>query len=230
MDRVIAVLLAAGSGKRMGTECPKQFLEVKGRTVLEWSIAAFSKVEAVDEIFIVTRSDLLDRVTQLVRACKYNKVTRVMTGGKERSDSSLAAIRAAELQGDDVRLLIHDAVRPLVSQRIIEECIHALDDFEAVDVAIPSTDTIIEVDEEGVIRRTPERRFLRNVQTPQGFRLPTIRRAYERAMLDPDFRATDDCGVVFHYLPGIAIKVVEGDPTNIKITFPQDLEMMAARV
>ncbi|MBQ0050141.1 MAG: 2-C-methyl-D-erythritol 4-phosphate cytidylyltransferase [Bacteroidales bacterium] len=230
MNKVIAVLLAAGSGKRMGTECPKQFLKVKGRTVLEWSISAFSRVPAVDEIFIVTREDLLDTVSALVRAGNYNKVTRVMTGGKERSDSSLAAIRAAEAQGDDLRLLIHDAVRPLVSQRIIEDCIRGLDEYEAVDVAISSTDTIIEVDEEGIIRRTPERHLLRNVQTPQGFRLATIRRAYERAMLDPDFRATDDCGVVFRYLPGIAIKVIEGDPTNIKITFPQDLEMMAARL
>lgn len=230
MNKVIAVLLAAGSGKRMGTECPKQFLKVKGRTVLEWSILAFSAVEAVDEIFIVTRRDLLDEVNDLLRAHTYNKVTRVLPGGQERSDSSLVAIRAAEELGDDVRLLIHDAVRPLVSRRIIEDCITSLDEYEAVDVAIPTTDTIIEVNEAGVISRTPERRLLRNVQTPQGFRLPTIRRAYAEALRDSSFRATDDCGVVFRYLSDVAIKVVEGDPSNIKITYPQDLEFMALQL
>ncbi len=206
----------------MGSDRPKQFLEVNGKTILEWTIEAFHQHPAVDEIAIVSRADSMEEVRQL--ALPYPKVRKVLTGGKERYDSSLAAIRAYE--DDEVRILLHDAVRPLVNQRIITDCIEALNRYEAVDVAIPSTDTIIEVNEEGTISRIPVRSSLRNVQTPQGFRRGTIRRAYEIALKDPNFQTTDDCGVVFRYLPDTPICVVEGDTKNIKITYPQDLLML----
>lgn len=224
MKKTVAVLLAGGSGSRMGADRPKQFLEVMGKTILEWSIIAFSSVEEVDEVCIVCRKDWMDDVRQLVEQGGYEKVAHILPGGRERYDSSLAAIGAYD--DDDVRLLLHDSVRPLVSERIIRDCIKALDQFDAVDVAIPSTDTIIEVNEEGIITRTPKRSLLRNVQTPQGFRLGTIRRAYELALKDPAFQTTDDCGVVFRYLPDVPIKVIEGETTNIKITYPQDILMM----
>lgn len=223
-DKIVAVLLAGGSGSRMGADRPKQFIEVKGCTILEWSILAFSGVAEVDEICIVCRPDWIDEVKALVERGHYEKVRHILPGGKERYDSSLAAIRAYD--DDEVRLLLHDSVRPLVSPRIITDCIEALRQYEAVDVAIPSTDTIIEVNEEGIITRTPQRSLLRNVQTPQGFRRGTIRRAYELALQDPAFQTTDDCGVVFRYLPDVPIKVVEGEATNIKITFPQDILLL----
>ncbi|MBQ0020383.1 MAG: 2-C-methyl-D-erythritol 4-phosphate cytidylyltransferase [Bacteroidales bacterium] len=219
---VVAVLLAGGSGSRMGSDRPKQFLKVKGKTILEWTIEAFHRNPLVDEIAIVSRADSMEEVAALARP--YPKVRRILQGGKERYDSSLAAIHAYE--DDECRILLHDAVRPLVSQRIITDCIHALDRFQAVDVAVPSTDTIVEVDENGVICRIPQRASLRNVQTPQGFLRGTIRRAYEVALSDPNFQTTDDCGVVFRYLPEIPIGVVEGDMRNIKITYPQDLLLM----
>lgn len=230
--RNIAVLLAGGSGSRMGGDVPKQFLEVAGRTVLEWSIRAFASHPLIDEVAIVSRKDCVDRVEDIVQRGGYRlgedgplaKVAKVLTGGRERYDSSLSAIRAYE--DDEVRLLLHDAVRPLVSQRIISDCLSALDSYEAVDVAIPCTDTIVEVAADGRICATPPRSALRCVQTPQGFRRGTIRRAYEVAFQDPAFQATDDCGVVFRYLPEVAIHVVEGETTNIKVTFPQDLITM----
>lgn len=224
MKKTVAVLLAGGSGSRMGADRPKQFIEVMGKTILEWSIIAFSRVEEVDEVCIVCRKDWMEDVSRLVEQGHYDKVTHVLPGGRERYDSSLSAIGA--YQDDEVRLLLHDSVRPLVSQRIIRDCIQALEQFDAVDVAIASTDTIIEVDSEGIITRTPKRSNLRNVQTPQGFRLGTIRRAYELALQDPAFETTDDCGVVFRYLPDVPIKVIEGETTNIKITYPQDILMM----
>lgn len=224
MKKIVAVLLAGGSGSRMGADRPKQFLEVMGKTILEWSIIAFSRVAEIDEVCIVCRKDWMDDVHQLVERGKYEKVAHILPGGRERYDSSLAAIGAYD--DDEVRLLLHDSVRPLVSERIIRDCIKALDQFDAVDVAVPSTDTIIEVNEEGIITRTPKRSLLKNVQTPQGFRLGTIRHAYELALQDPAFQTTDDCGVVFRYLPDIPIKVIEGETTNIKITYPQDILMM----
>lgn len=226
MIKVVAVLLAGGSGSRMGGELPKQFLKVKGRTILEWSIEAFSRHARVDELCIVSRADYVEDVKKIVTEGHYDKVRHVVPGGRERYDSSLAAIKAYSNDEDEVRLLLHDAVRPLVSERIITDCIEALERYEAVDVAIPTTDTIIQVDEEGVICQTPARQTLRNVQTPQGFHLPTIRKAYEIALKDPAFQTTDDCGVVFRYLPEVPIKVVEGETTNIKITYPQDLLLM----
>lgn len=221
----VAVLLAGGSGKRMGGPEPKQFIQVAGQTILEHSISAFNRHPDIDEIIIVSHADYLDRVACIARP--YTKVKHIVPGGKERYDSTLAAIACkrsnTSITEAETNILIHDAVRCLVSQRIITDCIHALQTYQAVDVAIPCTDTICEVDAEGKIFRIPARASLRNVQTPQGFHLDTIARAYEVGLKDPDFLTTDDCGVVHHYLPEIPIYVVNGESTNIKITYPEDL-------
>src|SRR5690606_10216783 len=123
----------------------------------------------------------------------------------------------------DALVLLHDAVRPLLSHRIISECFDALTRHDAVDVAIPSADTIVEVDEHEVIQAIPPRAALRRGQTPQAFRVGTIARAYELAMADPDFVATDDCSVVLKYLPEVPITVVRGDERNMKVTEPIDV-------
>lgn len=216
----IAVLLAGGSGKRMGGPEPKQFIEVAGRTILEHSIRAFHTNANIDEIVIVSHADYLDRVKGIAAA--YPKVKHIVQGGKERYDSSLAAI-ALYRHLPDANILIHDAVRCLVSQRIITDCIEALQKYNAVDVAVPCTDTICEVNKDGHIVRIPARSVLRNVQTPQGFKVRTIALAYEKGLRDPGFITTDDAGVVHHYLPETPIYVVEGESTNLKITFPEDL-------
>ncbi len=215
---IIAVLLAGGSGRRMGGPEPKQFIEIAGRTILEHSIRAFHLHEGIERIVIVSHADYIDQVKEIARP--YTKVTDVVAGGKERYDSTLNALKTASA-GD--KLLIHDSVRPLVSQRIITDCLAALDNYNAVDVAIPCTDTIIEVNNEGHICRIPMRSTLRNVQTPQCFAYETILRAYEIGLNDPGFVTTDDCGVVHRYLPDEPIFVVQGDTTNIKITYPADL-------
>lgn len=217
----VAVLLAGGCGRRMGGPEPKQFLQVAGRTILEHSIRAFSQNRDIDEIVIVSHADYMKRVGEIAQS--YPKVRHIVRGGKERYDSSLAAIDLYRHEEGDIRLLIHDAVRCLVSQRIITECIEALQSYEAVDVAIPATDTIVEVNESGHIVRIPNRSFLRNVQTPQGFHLSTIEKAYRLGLDDPGFVTTDDCGVVHRYLPQTPIYVVEGETTNLKITYPEDL-------
>lgn len=218
----IAVLLAGGTGKRMGGPEPKQFIMVKGKSLLEHTIRAFASNEGVDAIVIVAHADYIERIREI--AAPYQKVIAVVPGGKERYDSSIAAIKAASSSNDDnVNLLIHDAVRAMVSQRIITDCINALKDYQAVDVAIPCTDTIIEVDAEGRISHITPRSALRNVQTPQCFRLNVIREAYARGLADPNFVTTDDCGVVHRYMPEVPILVVPGDTTNIKVTYPEDL-------
>lgn len=218
----VAIILAGGSGTRVGGNLPKQFLQVAGKTVMEHCIEAFERSADIDEIAIVSRADFVKDVQELVARNQYTKVKHVLQGGKERYHSSLAALAA--YPDEDCNLLFHDCVRPLVSQRIIHECVVALREFEAVDVAVPTTDTIIQLDGNGCIAQIPPRAMLRNVQTPQGFRRGTIRRAFDLALQDPAFLPTDDCSVIHRYLPEVQIHVVEGDADNFKITYKSDLE------
>ena len=224
----IAIILAGGSGSRFGADMPKQFLQVAGKMIIEHTIDAFERHPMIDEIAIISRADYMEEMREMVKKDGYVKVTHVLQGGKERYHSSLAAIEA--FTNDDDNLLIHDGVRPLVSERIISDCVNALAEYEAVDVAVPTTDTIIELNEDGSIARIPQRRLLRNAQTPQCFRRRVIAEAFRLALQDPDFFPTDDCSIVLKYMPEVAIKVVDGEPSNIKVTYKSDLEMVERRL
>ena len=219
----IAIILAGGSGRRMGGPLPKQFLEVNNRTILEYTIDNFERAECINEIAIVTHPDYVDKMQQIISSNPWKKVARILLGGKERTDSTLSALRA--YTNEDDRLLIHDGVRPMVSQQIIQNVCSALSEYDVVNLAIPAVDTIIEV-KDGVMVAAPRRDLLRQVQTPQGFKRKTLALAYEKALADPDFMATDDCGVVFKYHPASPIKIVEGETSNIKITYKEDLEIL----
>ena len=219
----IAIILAGGSGRRMGGALPKQFLEVNNRTILEYTIDKFEHAECIDEIAIVTHPDYVDKMQQIISSNPWKKVTQVLLGGKERTDSTLSALRA--YTNEDDRLLIHNGVRPMVSQQIIKKVCSALSEYDVVNLAIPAVDTIIEV-KDGVMVAAPRRDLLRQVQTPQGFKRQTLALAYEKALADPNFIATDDCGVVFKYHPASPIKIVEGETSNIKITYKEDLEIL----
>ncbi len=122
-------------------------------------------------------------------------------------------------------MLLHDAARPLVDQRIIADCVAALATWTAIGVVVPSTDTIVEVSD-GVLGAVLPRDSLARCQTPQGFRLSVIGRAHDLAAADPDFGgATDDCGVVRRYLPDVPIGAVTGSERNLKVTYPGDLDL-----
>lgn len=224
----IAVILAGGSGTRLGGERPKQFLTVAGKMVIEHTIEAFHRNPRIDEIAIVSREDYIPEMHDMVQRNGYSKVRKVLCGGKERYHSSLAALDA--YRDNDDRILFHDCVRPLVSHRIIEECLDALEECHAVEVAVPTTDTIVEVDDRGRICRIPQRKNLRNVQTPQGFHRGVIAEAFRRALSDPNFFPTDDCSVVFRYMPESEIRVVPGDMSNIKITYKEDLAFVERHI
>jgi 2-C-methyl-D-erythritol 4-phosphate cytidylyltransferase len=127
----------------------------------------------------------------------------------------------------DCGVLLHDAARPLVDQRIIADCVAALRDHDAAGVAVPASDTMV-VTENGVMHSVPPRETLFRCQTPQCFRLSVITRAHELAAADPAFAPTDDCGVVLRYLPAVDVHIVPGSERNIKITYPQDLAVAEA--
>ena len=217
----IAVILAGGSGSRFGRDLPKQFLKVAGKKVIEHTIDVFEHNDLIDEIAVVTQPEYIADVEQLVVNNHYRKVRKILVGGKERYHSSLSAINAYTEDTDN--LIFHDAVRPLVNDRIINDCIEALKEYDAVDVAIPVADTIIQVDDTDCINAIPTRSLLRSGQTPQCFKRGVINRAYEIAMQDPNFVTTDDCGVVRKYLPETPVYVVKGEVFNMKITYKEDL-------
>ena len=146
MSRNIAVILAGGSGSRFGRDLPKQFLKVAGKKVIEHTIDVFEHNELIDEIAVVTRPEFISDIEQMVVNNHYAKVRKILQGGKERYHSSLSAINA--YTNDDDNLIFHDAVRPLVNDRIIIDCIEALKHYDAVDVAIPVADTNAECTEE----------------------------------------------------------------------------------
>ncbi len=226
--KTIAIILAGGRGTRFGGDTPKQFLKVGDKRIIEYTIDAFECHPLIDEIAIVCHPDHLAEMENIMASNQYSKVKKVLPGGKERYYSSLAAL--AVYDNDEDCLLFHDAVRPFVSERIITDCVKALESFDAVTVAVPTTDTIYRVDDNQMIVNIPPRSHLRNAQTPQGFRAGTIRRAYDVALDDPAFVTTDDCGVVQRYLPEIPIYVVEGDSRNIKVTYPEDLNAIKEKV
>ena len=217
----VAVILAGGVGTRVGMDIPKQLIKIAGRTILEHTLAAVHSHPEVDEVLVLMAPGHLDAVHAMLRGGGYPKVTQVLEGAETRNETTMRALDA--IPDDDARVLFHDAVRPLVSARIIGECFEALERYEAVDVAIRSADTIIEVDDQNLIRDIPPRAALRRGQTPQAFRAGTLRTAYEKARLDPAFTATDDCTVVLRYSPEVPIWVVEGDERNMKVTEPIDV-------
>ena len=222
----VGVILAAGSGSRTGLSTPKQFLPLGGKTVLEHSVQTFHNHPGIDQVVIVTAKEFIDKVQGLVKANNWTKVTAVMAGGKERFDSSLAAVRHFK-DNPDMVMLFHDAARPLVTERIITDTLKAMETYNAVDVAIPAVDTIVQCNKEGTYMTSiQDRSLLWRMQTPQGFRQKTIERAYEIALNDPQFTATDDCGTVLRYLPEEKVGIVRGSERNIKLTYADDLSLL----
>lgn len=227
MGKNIAVILAGGVGSRLGLNKPKQFLKVAGKTVLEHTVTVFQKHSQIDEIAIVMHRSYMAETEAMVVKNKWTKVKKILNGGDERYESSLSAIRAYEHEDENVNLIFHDSVRPLVSSKIITDVIAALDQYDAVDVAIPSADTIIALENnEDIISNIPRRQLLRRGQTPQAFKLQIIKQAYEKALQDPNFQTTDDCGIVVKYLPETKVFVVEGEERNTKLTYPEDIYLL----
>ena len=214
----VAVILAAGTGSRMGLGYPKQFaLLPDGRTVLEHSVRVFASVPSSHRLIVVSHPDWMDKTREVLSSARLR--AEVIAGGERRCDSSVNALR---LVSDDDNVLIHDAARPFVSCSIIERCLSALSTHQACAVGVTSTDTVWQV-LDGHIVGIPPRSTMFRAQTPQCFRASVIKQAYRLALDDPQFQATDDCGVLLAYVPSVKIRVIEGDVENKKVTFKSDL-------
>jgi len=222
---MVAVVLGGGIGNRFGATVPKQLLSLSGKTLVEHCVTAFSAAPGVDEVLLVMPADYADEAAKLAG----DQVRAVIPGGVTRSDSvrSALAYLGARHPAETTGVLLHDAARPLVSQRIIADCIIALRTNDAVGTAIPTSDTIV-IAEDGVMSHVPPRETLYRCQTPQCFRLSVIAKAHELAASDPAFVPTDDCGVVLRYLPDVPVRIVKGSEQNIKVTYPGDLAIAEA--
>lgn len=187
----IGVILAGGSGRRLGSELPKQFIVIAGKTVLAHTLHTFEKHEHIDEIIIVVHKDYIGETAEIVRLEGFQKVKHIVPGGKERYHSTLAALNVYK---EEKCNLNHPRRRSpgIVTSQIIDDVIEALESHEACTTAIPSTDTILQSDtSRQFVNSIPDRSTLFQVQTPQGFHSDILTEAYNKALTDPEFFSTD---------------------------------------
>ncbi|MBQ7900558.1 MAG: 2-C-methyl-D-erythritol 4-phosphate cytidylyltransferase [Clostridia bacterium] len=219
--RYAAVIVAAGSGSRMGAQIPKQFLNVMNKPVLAYTIEKFQGNKYIDEIVIVTKEEYISFCKNLVMSCGFSKVSAVVTGGDTRQQSVMRGI--SQLSDDTDSVFIHDGARPMITDEVITKCAHAIKENNACAVGVPMKDTIKYSDNGSFIDKTVDRSHLWQIQTPQCFKKELIVRCHRMAA-EEGFEATDDCMLLEHY--GERVALVEGDYENIKITSPQDIYVM----
>lgn len=221
--RCTAIIMAAGKGKRMQTAVSKQFLPVCGKEILAWTVDVFEKSPLVDKILLMASADGKEDVQNLWNAYGWKKVTAVLEGGKERQNSVANGLAAVEKDTDIV--LIHDGVRPFVTEEMIVDSIDAAQEYGGAVIGVPAKDTIKVCSADGMAVETPDRSTLWQIQTPQTFQRELIVNAYEKADRD-GFLGTDDASVA--EFAGHQVKVVMGSYRNIKITTKEDMVIAEA--
>ncbi|MBP3888451.1 MAG: 2-C-methyl-D-erythritol 4-phosphate cytidylyltransferase [Cellulosilyticum sp.] len=220
MKKIAAVIVAGGSGKRMGTAIKKQFIKLRDKEVLAYTIEAFNKLEEISEIIVVTGEEDIQKVEkEIIQAYRLNKVSKVVAGGKERQDSVHNGLMA--VAGEMEYVMIHDGARPFISEEVLRRAIDKTIECKATIVAVPVKDTIKVINPETqIVETTPSREMLWSVQTPQSFDKELLKAAYKEAN-EKGLQVTDDSMIVEAY--GKQVAVVLGEYTNIKITTPEDL-------
>ena len=217
--KVTAIITAAGKGKRMLHSVPKHFIRLKDKPVLAYTLDVFERCPDVNQVLVVSRSGEEDYcLKEVVEKYGYKKVLKIVIGGDRRQDSVYNGIK--ELDEDTDIVLVHDGVRPFVSQNTLSEAIKLAIFADGVVTAVPVKDTIKYVGDDGIIRATPDRSSLWHAQTPQVFKRRILEEAYVRAYNDK-YTGTDDSALVERL--GYKVKIVEGTVDNIKITTKEDL-------
>ena len=225
--RSAAIVLAAGKGSRMETAVQKQYLEIDGKPVLYYSLETFEHSDVIDEVILVVGEGQKDYCKQeIVEKYGFQKVSRIIYGGKERYESVYLGLKSMEMSNADY-VFIHDGARPFVDEEMIVRTFEAVEMCRACVVGMPSKDTIKRVDAQNVVVETPERAYLWQVQTPQVFEYPLIKEAYYELMEKEEIQVTDDA-MVLESIKGIPVTLVEGSYENIKITTPEDLYVAEA--
>ncbi len=220
-----AVVLAAGSGRRMNSDIPKQYLPLAGKPVLYYSLKAFQESPVSEIVLVAGEADIDYCRREIVEKFNFHKVIAIVPGGAERYDSVFKGLKAIQ-KADYV--MIHDGARPVLTKEIIARSMSAVAEYQACVVGMPVKDTIKIVDEEGYAKHTPKRSSLWMIQTPQTFSFPLIYDAYEMALSDGnkgdklEIAITDDA-MVLETFGNTRVKLIEGSYENIKITTSEDL-------
>lgn len=229
--RCTAIVLAAGSGKRMGSATAKQFMPLAGRPLIWYSLKAVEKSDVIDDCILVTGAEDIDYVCrEIVEKYAFRKVYTVTAGGGERWESVYHALCVID-DGDMAQpnengyVFIHDGARPFLTEKMLRDTYREVSRHGACAVAVPVKDTIKMADEDGFAVRTPDRRLLWAVQTPQVFETGLILRAYEKLIKTKEFSAVTDDAMVVERMLRLPVKLVEGTYGNIKITTPEDMEI-----
>lgn len=218
-EKISAIVLAGGQGKRMNAPIQKQYLELNGYPVLYYSLKELEQSE-VDEIILVVGKNEIDYANEkIVKQYAFKKIRQIVVGGRERYESVYNGLRAIQ---DDGYVFIHDGARPLLSQDIIKRGIEGVKQHGACVVGMPVKDTIKVVDEKQYVKETPNREFLWLIQTPQIFRISKIKEAYDKMWETGDSSVTDDAMVMEKY-GDLKVKLIKGSYQNIKITTPEDI-------
>lgn len=215
-----AVVVAGGSSRRMGED--KLFLDLEGMPVLARTLLALNECSCVDEIILVSREDTLEKCAKLCHDYRITKAAKVVIGGKSRTESALAGL--TQIRKDARIVLIHDGARPLVTEKVVDSAVHAAALYKNAAPSVPVNDTVKEADGDTVVR-TLDRSRLAAIQTPQAFEPDLVKGALSAAVKNGK-EYTDDCAAVEAF--GVPTHLSEGDPENIKITRPLDLELAAA--
>lgn len=217
-----AIVLAGGSGKRMGSEVHKQYLLMGGKPVLYYSLKAFQESDYIDEIILVAGAGEEEYCRErILNPYGITKVSRITTGGAERYHSVWNGLQAAEHEG---YVFIHDGARPFVDEDMIGRAYECVLQYKACVAAMPVKDTIKIADENGFVKETPDRNTLWMIQTPQVFEMSLVKEAYSRLMQKEERGVTDDAMVVERMMDA-PVKLFPGSYENIKITTPGDLEI-----
>ena len=218
----VAIVLAAGQGKRMKSKVQKQYLLLKGKPILYYTLNAFEKSPLISEIVLVTGKDEIAYCQkEIVENYGFSKVQKIVAGGKERYHSVYEGIKAIETAD---YVFIHDGARPFVDGEMIARVCDAVAEHKACVVGMPVKDTIKIADDAGFAEQTPDRRKVWQIQTPQTFEYQLIKGAYEKLLAEEPEGITDDAMVV-ETMTDHKVKLVEGSYRNIKITTPEDLDI-----
>lgn len=219
MQKLDVIILASGSGQRFGTEIPKQLINYKGKPLLEWSINFFNQLEIVKDIVLVINEQYLDNINSFVVLEKYSKVTSLVSGGLTRQLSSFNGLKSVSSE----HVLIHDAARPNISPAMVDRIVNELDTYHAVVPCVFSTNTVYQLDNDGIVKQVLDRANLGIVQTPQAFKTQIIKNAHDKALQMNKTDFTDDASMISFFKMGL-VKTVQGDDKNIKVTYQSDLQ------
>ncbi|MDD6195182.1 MAG: 2-C-methyl-D-erythritol 4-phosphate cytidylyltransferase [Lachnospiraceae bacterium] len=218
MERINAIVLAAGSGKRMGSEVPKQYLPLGGKPVMVYSLEAFDKSAVEGIVLVVAPGEVEYCRREIVEKYHIHKVIAIVEGGAERYDSVYQGLLATECD----YVLIHDCARAFLTQDVIARAIESVIAYKACVVGVPVKDTIKIADRDGYVVDTPKRSLVWSVQTPQCFAYDIVLEAYNKLQSADKTGVTDDAMVVERMLH-VPVKLIEGNYDNIKVTTPEDL-------